>query len=353
MKGNYNTMEDLAREIERIEKAKVDYIVPHASIAMADDDTLAVATATEGGEKFEIGQVAHQQISEKLAIPKRYYDAMGAIPGLRAYNVNAWLKNSPDEHKLVRLLDKRVRAVLSDKFVPFDHFTVMQSFLPVMQNFADVEVRALALTELKMYVQIVFPSLKAEVKVGDVVQAGVVLSNSEVGYGAVDISTLIWRLVCSNGMIGQSLVSRYHVGKRITEEMQEMNIFKHDTVVAEIESFRLRLRDVFQHALTQDVFEKQVARLRIAAEDKIENPVRVVENVTRRFGFTEREKEGITANMMAEGDVTRWGLANSITALAKGIDNRDRQFTVEQVGDQVINLSAKDWKVMNTEDVPE
>src|SRR5204862_9691 len=113
-------------------------------------------------------------------------------------------------------------------------FVVMESFLPVMRNFADIKVASLSLTETKLYVEIIFPGLQAEVKKGDIVQAGIILSNSEVGYGAVDISSLIWRLVCSNGLIGQSLVSRYHVGKRIYDDAQEMNIFKHDTLVAEI-----------------------------------------------------------------------------------------------------------------------
>jgi hypothetical protein len=346
MKGNYATMTDLATEIERIEKSKNDYLVNHGSIGMTpDDNTLELF----GIGNYRMTDIAHQQVSEKLGIPKRYYEAMGTIPGLRAQNVNAWLRNSPDTRKMVRTLDGRARAFLSDKFVPFDHFTVMESFLPVMRDFANVEVRALSLTDTKMYVQLVFPTLAAEIKKGDIVQAGITLSNSEVGYGAVDISTLIWRLVCSNGMIGQSLVNRVHVGRRISDDVQESNIFKHDTIVAEIEAFRLRLRDTFANALTQTTFEKQVVKLRAAAEDKITNLIRVVENVTRRFEFTEKERESIMTNLMTEGDASRWGLANSITALAKEIDNQDRQFTLEQKGNEVIELSPHDWKVMNEE----
>jgi len=346
MKGNYTSMNDLAMEVDRIEKSKNDYLINQGSINMAsDDNTLELS----GLGKFAMTDVSHQQVSEKLGIPKRYYESMGAIPGLRAQNVNAWLYNNPDTKKMVRTLDGRARAFLSDKFVPFDHYTVMESFLPVMRDFADVEVRALSLTETKMYVQIVFPSLAAEVKKGDIVQAGVTLSNSEVGYGAVDISTLIWRLVCSNGMVGQSLVSRTHIGRRISDDAQETNIFKHDTVVAEIEAFRLRLRDTFAHALTQASFEKMVTRLREATEDKIANPIRVVENVTRRFDLTEKERESVMTNLMTEGDASRWGLANSITALAKEIDNRDRQFALEQKGHEVIELSPQDWRVLNEE----
>ena len=344
MQGNFKTMEALATEIERIEKAKNDYIVPHGAIKMEDDDqTLTIA----GTGAFGLSSIAHQQISEKLVIPKRYYDAMGEIPGLRAQNVNAWLKHTPADRKLVRTLDTKDRAFLSDKFVPFDNFVVMESFLPVMRNFADIQVASLSLTETKLYVEIIFPGLQAEVKPGDIVQAGIILSNSEVGYGAVDISSLIWRLLCANGLTGQSLVSRYHVGKRINDDAQEMNIFKHDTLVAEIEAFKLRLRDVFTHALTQDVFNAQVSKMRAAAEDKIENVVRVVENVTKRFGFTEAENQGIMTNLVTGADSTRWGLVNSITALAKSIDNQDRQFQFQQIGYQILDADTDTWSALN------
>lgn len=341
MRGNYDKLENLAAEIERIEKSKQDFIVPHGAMVMEEDDR---SLSIKGTGTFALTPISHQQISEKLAIPKRYYDAMEAIPGLRAKNVNSWFGHSSADRKLVRTLDNKGRAFLSDKFVPFDNFTVMESFLPVMRNFADVEVRSLSLTETKMYVQIVFPGMNAEVRPGDVVQAGITLSNSEVGYGAVDISTLVWRQICSNGLVGQSLVSRYHVGKRIQEDAMEMNIFKHDTVRAEIEAFRLRLRDVFEHALTTDVFEAQVRKFREIAEDRIDNPIRAVENVTSRFGLSETEREGTMANLITEGDTTRWGLVNSITALAKSIDNRDRQYQIEQIGYKLVELPAPEWE---------
>lgn len=37
-----------------------------------------------------------------------------------------------------------------------------------------------------------------EVRKGDIVQAGVMISNSEVGLGAVSIQPLVYRLVCTN-----------------------------------------------------------------------------------------------------------------------------------------------------------
>ena len=50
---------------------------------------------------------------------------------------------------------------------------------------------------------------------GDIVQAGVMISNSEVGLGAVSIQPLVYRLVCTNGMIVNDMGERrHHVGRQ-------------------------------------------------------------------------------------------------------------------------------------------
>ena len=68
-----------------------------------------------------------------------------------------------------------------------------------------------------MYIKAVNPRLQAEVSPGDIVQAGVIISNSEVGLGSVSIQPLIYRLVCSNGMVvNEAAARRNHVG-RVTD----------------------------------------------------------------------------------------------------------------------------------------
>jgi len=340
MKGNYQSMQELIAEIERIERAKEDFLVPHRVLKMEEDgETFNI----QNTGSYRLTPLAHTQVAEKLGIPKRYYDQMNALPGLRAYNVNAWLQHSATEQKLVRVLDGQNRAFLSDRFVPFDNFVVMEALLPTLRNIPTLKIASLALTETRMYVQLIFPTIEAEVRVGDVVQAGITLSNSEVGYGAVDVSTLIWRLRCTNGLIGESLLNRHHVGRRIDVD-NELNIYKRDTLVADINAFKLRLRDVIEYSLQKEVFERSVRRLQVIANDVIPNPVQAVQNVTKRFGFSDKEGEGIITNLITEGDATRWGLVNSITALAKSIDNCDRQFQMEQVAYEIVELPSSEWK---------
>ncbi|MBN1699582.1 MAG: DUF932 domain-containing protein [Spirochaetales bacterium] len=340
MKGNVESLAALDRMIRQREQEKNDLLVDARELLMVDDDLLRLGERT-----YSIGEVAHSQISEKLGIPKRYYDRMTMIPGLRTHNVNQWSSRAPEKkRRFVRTVGHHVRAVLSERFRPIDDILIMHALRPVLREHEELCIPSICVTERRLYIEIVFPMIAKEVLPGDVVHAGVILTNSEVGLGALDISTVVWRLVCSNGLIGQSLLNKYHIGPAIGNGSQAYDFFSSETIEAEIESFRLELRDTLRYAVSEDLFHSIVSRLVKAAGQAIPNVSKTIENVTKRWQFTESEKDIVTDNMVAGGMKTRWGLVNSITAMAHRVDDHDRQYDYERIGNEVITLSDREWE---------
>jgi len=343
MKGNLNSLMDLAKVIEENENSKVDYIVPSEKMGMSKDNALYISDTGE----FEITDHCHSQIASKLKIPKAYYDRMAEIPYFRAYNVNVWMENS-DENRMVRTLDGKARALLSDKFKPLDNFFMMQAFMPILAEHKDLEVKSSSLTEKKMYLQIVTPKLEGEIKHGDYIQGGFTISNSEVGAGAFDIKEFMYRLLCSNGMVGTSHLRRTHVGKRIdTTNDMVLDVFKEDTIKAELDAYQLIIRDVLANALTQTAFDNQLNKLRRASGDEITKVTKTVQNVTKRLNISEMYQDSMIENIYTEGNRSRYGLANSITHLAHQIENPDEAYEFEKMGNRIIELSPKEWEVLN------
>lgn len=335
MRSNYATLTDLAMEIDRIEKSKNDYLIPSTKLTMFEDNYMRI----EGESDFGINEIAHSHLSAKLNIPKAYYDRMAEVEGLRSLNVNAWLRREPKKN-FVRTLDGNIRGFLSSAFRPIDNFDVMTSVLPVIGGM-NVDFKSTSLTDKKLYLQVTFPEVEREVKKGDIVTRGFILTNSEVGHGAVDIKFMIWRLICQNGMIGQSILRKFHVGSRINTENQD--IFKDDTVKAELESFKLRLRDIMAEAVSIQRFEDEVNKLKSAVDDKITNINDTVQNITKRFGISQGYNDSIIQNMVEESNLNRYGLANGITALAHKIENPDIQYEVEKIGSMIINMTRNEW----------
>ena len=343
MVGNFQTLQDFATEVERVERNKNDYIVPDHSIHMRTPGEVNISNTGV----FQLNETAHMQLAAKLDIPKRYYDRMKEVPGLREYTVNALL-NEADDTRFIRTIDNKVRAVLSKSYQPIDNFMILQSAFPVLKLSPDLVIRSFSLSDTRMYLQVTFPRMQAEVTPGDVVEYGLTLTNSEVGLGAVNVQTFLHRLVCSNGLVRQSLLNKRHLGKRLLGMDGDAVLFQRDTLMAETESFRLRFRDILQASFTDVAFEQQIAELRKAAGDKFDRPEKVIQNVTKRFGLNEIDGEHILTNMVNDGDFSRWGLVNGVTALChrEGV-TVDKQYQYEIIGGEIIDLKPGEWEVLS------
>jgi len=350
---------EMAQEIERIERSKRDYIAPTTKLHMTvvgdpnlEDGGFETEMTVEGNGTYSIGEVAHEQIADRLGIPFRYYNRMlSEAPQLAAANVNTWLNKKP-ERRLIRTLDGRVRAFLSDRYRPLDNALIAQATLPVlMEQGEQIKVKSTALTERRLYIQAINERIAGEVRVGDTVQAGVVISNSEVGCGSVRVEPLIYRLACLNGMIRASALKRYHVGKRIeTDGIVNYEFYETETIEADNRAFLLKIRDTVRHAFDEIKFVEEIERLKAATEREIP-PAKIqdtVEEVTRRFSLTQGEGENVLGFLIRDGDLTQYGMANAVTSFANTVESYDRAVELERIGGQVIDLDPKEWQALTS-----
>ena len=153
---------------------------------------------------FGTTSLFHRQVASALGIPAKYYDLMQSQkPELLAENVNAWFADRSSSY-MVRSMDygsgQVARALLSERYRRIDNMEIATSVLPLFAGNDQYEVMSCEVTENRLYLKVVNHRLEMEVRKGDIVQAGVMISNSEVGLGAVSIQPLIYRLVCLNGM---------------------------------------------------------------------------------------------------------------------------------------------------------
>lgn len=339
MQSTFQTLTQFAQEIDRRETSKQDYVVPANQLSFTNKSHVYF-----NGQELEPTDRFHCQMSEKLSIPKKYYDRMRAEePELLQHNVNTWLGKSDKSH-MVRTLDNKARAFLSDRYRPIDNALVMGALLPNVAGMDNIQIKTQSMSDDRLYFQLIFKNMQADIKQGDTVSWGLSFTNSEVGLSAFDIKTFLFRLVCKNGMVGQSLIRQYHVGRRVGANEEDYSLFKDDTIEAELQSLRLRTRDIISNAISGDLFPSMVAKLQEATGDIITKPVETIENVTKRFSLSASLNEMVMENMAREQDFSRYGLANGITALAHKLDNLDAQYEVEKVGSRIIELTSKEWK---------
>jgi hypothetical protein len=204
---------------------------------------------------------------------------------------------------------------------------------------AGCEVVSCEITDSRFYLKAVTPRITGEVKVGEVVQAGVSISDSEIGVGKAKINPLIYKLACKNWLIVSDMsMERIHIGLRINDDDLEVNgFYSQETIKADIGAFLLKARYAIRGILDQKVFTSVLNEAKVAAGMPIQNPEAEIIDVTKRYQLTEEEHAGILRNFIDGGDVTRWGLVNAITKTAHSdVTNYDRSTELEEIGGNVL-----------------
>lgn len=351
------TLQELAAELERQQLAKKDLIVSTGVLSMDSRDDGGIALNVMGGQMiqhYDVGEIAHRQIGQFLKIPATYYDRMRReYPQLLTLNANGWFAKMPQAKRMLRTLDGTARALLSDRYRRIDNFEVASAVLPIISRMEGAGVESCELTDSRMYLKVVNPRVTAEIKKGDIVQAGVLISNSEVGMGSVTVSPLIYRLVCSNGMIAEDgKLRKYHVG-RANESREDFSIYRNETIEADDKAFLMKLEDSVKAAVDQARFAAIVDKLRESTEATFQpqQVQQVVELASKEYGFTDSESSGILGHLAAGGDLSLYGLANAVTRQAQDVASYDRSTELEATGYRIITMAPSLWRNLTKERV--
>jgi hypothetical protein len=201
------------------------------------------------------------------------------------------------------------------------------------------EVISCDITETHLYLKVLNKKLKAEVTPGDVVQAGMVISNSEVGLGSLKVEPLAYRLVCKNGLIVKDFTQkRYHVGRQIeTEEDAAYELYSDETLRADDRAFFMKVQDTVRCAVEEAKFIMTVDRLReTKTESTGPDPVKTVEVLADRYLLNQNERGSILRYFVMGADSSRYGLIQAVTRASQDSEDYNRATQLERLGGELL-----------------
>lgn len=366
---NGKSIVELAQEIQRINETKRDFVVPVSMLSATTvkeeteaGETERVALEFQNGKKqvLPLNAWSGSQLSSYTEIPKSYFDRLSVEnPALLADNVNhsfdriekeAKANNKP-ESRLIRSLDGYVRGLLSSRYRILDMHDMLEAVFPVIQK-NGMQIVSSEITDRRLYIKALSPKLMADVKKGDTVQHGLVISTSDVGAGSVRVEPLIYRLVCMNGMISESAMRKYHVGRNQAED-DVRELLSDKTREMTDAAFWASVQDIVLASLKRENFEKEVDKLRIAANEPIKNfdMPRVVELAMKATGVSGETKKNSILAALASGNenagLTKWGLINSFTRAAHAGDfTYEESIELERAAGQIVELPKSQWNTI-------
>ena len=337
------TLSELGRELQRQRLNRQDFLADTRSLKMQSDSlgSTLLLSIDDHPRSFSVGEIAHQQIASRLNIPFRYYQKMQVYaPELLDQNVNTWFAQSP-ERRMIRVLDNSVRAFMSDRYRRLDNLELCAAVLPVINDMKSANIESCEVTPSHLYIKVVNRKLKAEVRVGDVVQAGFVVSNSEVGLGSLRVEPLVFRLICKNGLICKDLAQKkYHVGRQVNlSDDSAYELYSDDTLAQDDKAFFMKVQDIVRAAVDETKFMFTVDKMREATQIPLDhNPVKSVELLADKFLLTENERGDILRQLFMAGDNSRYGLVNAVTSASKIAKSYERTTDLERIGGEILAL---------------
>ena len=254
-----STLGDLVTELKDQNLKKKDFVLPAHLLSMengklvfidnGDNSSLSkllteVGILSADGNKITLDclPVFHSHLSEKLDIPKRYYNRLTSLEDkiLIDKNVSYWLQRHGGNVFLRTFIDSEkrngyARAMLSDKYNVIDNYDVLFATLEAVKQSGvnlKIEDDGCDLSESKMYIRFIDPDVEIQAPeilknyknpkgnngVGDGIITGFCLTNSEVGQGSFTISPRVVILKCKNGMIFKDdAFGKIHLGGRMEQ----------------------------------------------------------------------------------------------------------------------------------------
>jgi len=348
---------ELKDELERQKKERYDVVVPSNQLTALYDENInevmmEVPDLEGSNKQYGITPYAHRQICTKTNIPVKYYELMKEKkPELLVENVNAWL---PDKEKrMVRVLDGHVRALLSSRYRIIDNYDILNQALMEFYNISNdkktkIDIHDANLTDTNLYVKAISPDLIDEVhdtdtmKKGDIVNGGIMISNSEVGAGGYKVTPFINIVECANGLIGEEVLKKIHVGRDLG--IGEIN-WSDETLKLQDEALWAKMKDMIHATFNPEIFHKWVDRINKVAKTEIEKPTLAVNNIVKSYNMPDKLQADIM-DFFAKENPTQWGLSNAVTAYAQTVGDYNKQIEMEKIGTKILEMKPEEVNIV-------
>lgn len=166
--------------------------------------------------------------------------------------------------------------------------------------------------------------LGRNLEVGDKMNAGFFLQNSENADSETLACARTFRVSCENGALLEC------------EKGQSFTISKANTPPANWQS---RIIDVINRSFSGDGIDTDLARFRATTQQMVITPYEFLCHLSAQGLITDNEQSDIQSEFTDAADFTMYGLINAVTQVAHGLRSNDRwtrAFQIERLGGEIL-----------------
>jgi hypothetical protein len=266
-------------------------------------------------EDLSLSTHAHKQLCARIDVP---YQFLGRCPqNLQYLLMNYFIQHGGyDKEVMLRTIHQsQLRAIMSERYTPFDD---VQLFPLVEPWVKDTKIEWYSFDDYSTHVRLTLPETEEEIKVGDAVQKGIHITNSEVGVRSVTIQAVVIRLVCKNGLLSAFKKSRSHIGdpQRLEEHVKYM---------------------IEASVLDSDAL---LAKYRQSLDIAIEEPTLALKKIAQNDGLNQNEFKQLLDVYLNQPDSSLFGIVNALTQTAQDYP-AERRWEMENIAGRLLDSGLR------------
>lgn len=262
----------------------------------------------------QFNEHAHNQLLARLDIPQKLWERWDVATKFIVMNKMFQNDTKLERDVLLRIQDNNtVRALMSSRFEPYDNLELLRTLEPFC---AESKVQVAFNDELTTNISLTFPQTATEIKLGDIVEQGVHIRNSEVGMASVTVSSYVFRLRCYNGLVGGGDGGSYH--------------FRH---IGDGDSLRERVASAVESAVLEA--QKVTAQFKQALEIAIDNPIERLQKVVEDNKLSKDDFNMMINSFTLEPDHNLFGVVNAVTRTATQFDG-EKAYELQRIGTKLL-----------------
>lgn len=263
-----------------------------------------------GDRTLQLSPRAETQLLQRLGVPVSFFRRLPE--NLRWAVANHFVQNGLGEGAaLIRTVrGDTVRALLTDAYTPLDDVDILPAVADILGD-QEVTIEKLDFSDDATHLRILFPRQTVEARAGDVLTTGIHVTNSEVGYRAVHVDALVYRLVCSNGLV--------------RAESSGRTTLRH---VGQVD----RLKDYMARAIAdaRDNAHQLLGQFRDSVQHTLSDPEELLRGFARDSDLTREQLQAALAAYALEPDRTLYGVVNSLTRAAQAQPTFEDRYQMER-----------------------
>ncbi len=327
-----NIMPKLLNEARVIQDKQVDFIAK--DVRQVGEKLVFTA---DGDEKvMEVTDFAFTQYCTKIGMSVAFYNKLAnaksaELRDMAVQNVNLLAKHH-EHDMLIRTNNDVIRSVLSTKYTPFDNYEILEVLDDEMRSNDDISLRDVAVRGYVNNPDIFHMRITSAraMSMGGVekgIYPGLSISTSNVGTAKISVNFLLYRQVCSNGMVvsffNKNLFSQTHVNISISEIVTRLRyaFMMYPSIALEAEH------------LVANASNTKISKSLVELEERGFRR----ETIKNKLNVSEQDMVEITNILREKYPATVWGYTNAITEFSKTKEFERRMELERMAGDILYN----------------